>query len=239
MIIKTNRILMNEVDASPGNGAPAAPAAPSEPVAEQKAPAFDLDALVSRLSKVIDEKVEAKQNAAFAKLRKEGALKQDKPEPSASPATPTPSAPAVVQAGMSMADVEALIERKSLIAARAAKHGLNEAQVRRFEAALTGVSRESLASEAEAFLTDMGLVRSTESTTVTPAPLPSAAPISDKGSPAPGGVANYERELLERPLDMSPAAKAAMDAKYGVEKARKMRLEAAQPHLSRIKVTPK
>lgn len=64
-------------------------------------------------------------------------------------------------------------------------------------------------------------------TTTAPAqPQPSGPPLSDKGSPAPGGVVNWEREYAENPGFMSAAARAAMDAKYGHEKARRMRIEA-------------
>lgn len=62
-------------------------------------------------------------------------------------------------------------------------------------------------------------------------------PISDKGSPAPGNASDWEREFAENPIGMSPAARQRMDAKHGVEKARKMRLEAANAQAERIKVT--
>jgi hypothetical protein len=240
--MNTKRIFMNEADAGSGNGAAPPPAAPPAPPAESAAPAIDLDALVARLSKVIDEKVEAKQNIAFAKLRKDGVLKQDKPSGETPAVQPTPSVPVVAQAGLSMADVETLLERKGVIASRAAKFGLSDAQTKRFEAALASVPRESLATEADTYLADMGLVRTTEqpvTQSAQPQVLPTTPPISDKGSPAPGGAVNWEREFAESPLSMSPAAKALMNAKHGEEKARKMRVDAAQAQLSKIKVTLK
>lgn len=68
---------------------------------------------------------------------------------------------------------------------------------------------------------------------------PAGPPISDKGSPAPGGVTNWEREFAENPVGMSQAARALMDAKYGVEKARRMRVEAATERQGHIRVTVK
>lgn len=73
-----------------------------------------------------------------------------------------------------------------------------------------------------------------------PAPVPVAPagpPISDKGSPGPGFTATWEAELAENPVGMSTAARRMMDAKFGAEKARKMRLEAAQSQVERIRVT--
>lgn len=52
-----------------------------------------------------------------------------------------------------------------------------------------------------------------------------APPASDKGSPAPGGTVQWEAEFMRDPLRMSPAAKAAAEAKHGKEKFTKMRLE--------------
>lgn len=236
--MQTKRIYMNEADASPGNGAPAASAAPPAPVAEPTAQPLDVDALVARLSKVIDEKVEAKHNAAFAKLRKDGQLKKDDPAPGTPAVQPTPSAPNVAQAGLSMADVETLIERKGVISTRSVKYGLTDAQTKRLESALAGVSREALAAEADAYLADMGLARSPESTPATPNPQPTPTPTSDKGSPAPGGVVNWERELAENPIGMSAAARALMDAKYGPEEGRRKRLEASRAQAARLQVKP-
>lgn len=68
---------------------------------------------------------------------------------------------------------------------------------------------------------------------------PAGPPISDKGSPAPGGVTNWEREFAENPVGMSAAARSLMDAKFGVEKARRMRVEAAQNVQGNMRVTVK
>lgn len=80
----------------------------------------------------------------------------------------------------------------------------------------------------------------TASATAPNVPVPPVGPpISDKGSPAPGGVTNWEREFAENPIGMSAAARALMDAKHGVEVARRMRVEAATARQGHIRVTVK
>lgn len=226
-INQANRILMNEADGSSGNGAPAAaPAAPA-PAAEPTAQPLDVDAIVARITGVLEKKIEAtvesKHNAAFAKLRKDGQLKKDEPT------TPAPS-PSPAAAGLSMADVEAMLERERVITRVATEHKLSDAQVKRMKNLLSAEKPEDVSTWVSSFVTDMGFVRPTTdtSTTITAPvqPQPSGPPLSDKGSPAPGGVVNWEREFAENPGFMSSAAKAAMDAKYGVEKARRMRIDA-------------
>jgi hypothetical protein len=74
--------------------------------------------------------------------------------------------------------------------------------------------------------------------TQNPAPLPvvpNTAPLSDRGSPAPNGAVGWRYEL-NNPIGMSTAARAQMDAELGVDKARKMRLEAARGQASTMKV---
>lgn len=73
-------------------------------------------------------------------------------------------------------------------------------------------------------------------TTATASAQSSGQPISDKGSPAPGGTVMWQRELAEKPFAMSPAARAQMDAEHGPDKARRMRVEAAQAMGDRIRV---
>lgn len=236
---------MNEADASPGNGAPAESAAPAAPTATQTAPAFDLDTLVTRLTGVIDEKIQASQNATHAALRKAGVFKQDKaPSESAPAAQPTQSAPSA-QAGLSMADVEALLERENVIATRAAKYGLAEAQVRRLKSALTGVPRESFATEADSFLADLGLVK--VATTPTPAPTtaqastppqPAKPNISDRGSAAPSDLRDSEGVVNSRPLEMTAHDVDALVLKYGEQKGMQMFQERVLAALRNVRIKP-
>lgn len=82
----------------------------------------------------------------------------------------------------------------------------------------------------------------TSTPALVPQPAPNGPPLSDKGSPAPGGVVNWEREFAENPGFMSTAARAAMDAKYGVDKARRMRIDAVNApggQGERLRVTTK
>lgn len=68
-----------------------------------------------------------------------------------------------------------------------------------------------------------------------PAP---AKPTSDYGS-LTGGAApasHWKAELVERPFDMSAAARRQMDAELGAEPARRRRLEAAAAFAPHIKV---
>jgi hypothetical protein len=68
---------------------------------------------------------------------------------------------------------------------------------------------------------------------------PVGPPISDKGSPAPGSMVSYERELAENPVGMSSAAYALMVTKLGEEKARRTRVEAAMARQGNMRVTVK
>lgn len=70
-------------------------------------------------------------------------------------------------------------------------------------------------------------------------PQPSATPISDKGSPAPGTGANWNREFADNPLNMSAAAISQMNAELGKEVAQRKRVEAALSRGLNIKVTPR
>ena len=147
--MKLNRILRNQEGSSPGGGA--APPAPADPAPNgSPPPSFTLDdikaAVAQTVATTVAEKFAEQSNGLFANLRKAGVLKQDKPsEPTQ---TPAPSTPAT---GISMADVESMLERERVITARATKHDLNDAQIRRMKAALSGVAADQFATEADAF----------------------------------------------------------------------------------------
>jgi len=202
---------MNEADSSPGNGAPAAAAAPAAPTANTPAPALDLDTLVARLSGVVDEKIKASQNATHAALRKAGVFKQEASEPA--PAS-TPTAPA--SSGLSATDVEAMLERERVVASRAAKFNLSDVQTGRLKKALAGVGAESFASEADAFLADMGLakaptpaapVAAPTATTPTEAPKPPAmAPAAPSGHslPTQNGIVDLFSLTPQQLKDIGP-----------------------------------
>jgi hypothetical protein len=180
----------------------------------------------------VDEKITASQNATHAALRKAGVFKQDKPasEPQAQPAQPTQSAPTQAQAGLSMADVEALLERKGVVASRSAKYGLSESQVKRFESAMASVPRESLASEADSYLADMGLVKAAPAPAPPPAPVtqqpatpaPAKPNISDRGTAAPSDTRDSEGVLNSRPLEMTGHDVDSLVLKHGRSKGLQM-----------------
>lgn len=241
------RVHRNQEDASPGGGAAPAPAEPTAPQGAQPValPSNIVDAIRSVVSESFAAAVPDLRNGIFADLRKAGALKKEPAQPAPSTPASQPTGAPSQAAGLSMSDVEAMLERERVITARATKHELSDAQVRRMKAALAGVGPESLVTEADAFLSDLGLAKNPNPNPATsqqaqaPA-IPTAPvqpPISDKGSPAPGGVLDWEREFAENPIGMSSAARQRMDAKYGAEKARRMRVEAAQRQAELIKVS--
>lgn len=144
-----------------------------------------------------------------------------------------------------MGDVKRLLDVKDAAAMLRYERGASPAQLKHFEQMCEYVKPEDPAAYAKSWADDLGIRKSDQSAAAAAqqasAPAipvaPAQAPISDKGSPAPGGVLDWEREFAENPIGMSPAARQRMDAKYGVEKARKMRLETAQRQAEQIRVT--
>jgi hypothetical protein len=239
-INQAKRIFMNEADAGGGNGAVATPAAPAEPTAAPTAPVFDPDALVSRLMGAFEEKLTAHTNATNAALRKAGVFKQEKaPSESAPTSQPTTSAPSA-QAGLSMADVEALLERENVVATRAAKYGLNEAQTRRLKSALSGVSRESFATEADSYLSDLGLAKASPAPQLAisqPAqPAPAKPNISDRGSASPVDTRDSEGVVHSRPLESTGHDVDALIIKHGREKGLQMFQEKVLSALGNVRI---
>jgi hypothetical protein len=232
--MKLNRILRNEEGASPGGGA--VPPAPVEPQAQAEPP-VTMSALKELLGTLKTEIVTEAKNGVNADLRRAGVFKKtkdDEPPPSAAAAAPATT-------GLSAAEVQAMLKRDRVVTTRSMKHELDPAKVRWLESALQGVEPERLDEVADSFLNELGLAKAAANTAPQP-PSPQIqpgahAPISDKGSPAPGGVLDWEREFAENPIGMSPAGRQRMDAKYGAEKARQMRLEAARAQADRIRVT--
>lgn len=242
MLTRFSRILMNEADASPGNGAPAASAASAEPTAAPTAPALDVDALMSRLTGVIDEKLSAHQNAINAGLRKANVFKQDKTpsEPTTPTSQPTQSAPSA-QSGLSMADVEALLERERVIASRATKYNLTEQQTRRLKSSLSGIPVDSFASEVDSYLSDMGLAKATPAPQPqTPAPPAATAKpnISDRGTAAPTDLRDSEGVLNSRPLETTGHDVDALILKYGHDKGLDMFQERVLAALGKVRIKP-
>lgn len=234
MLQRLSKFLMNETDGSPGGGSP--PPTPADPAAPKPESVAPQPLTLDQVNAAVAKQLETFQNGFFANARKAGLLPKEKtPEP-----TPTPPKDAP-PAGLSMADVEALLERNTVITARATKHGLTDAQVARLKAGTASAPLESFAAEVDSFLADMGLAKSATTQQAAPAqpqPQPSNhQPISDKGAPVPGGVLDWEREFQENPIGMSVAARRAMDAKYGEAKARAMRLEAARHKAEALRVT--
>jgi len=224
---------MNEADASPGNGAPATPPAPAE---QPAVPAAPVSVTLDQVKGLMTEMLGGFKNAMFADMRKAGALKKDDPPKDPTPTAPAAAAPAPT--GLTADEVQQVIDRRDAVTRAEVEHKLKPETVKRMRALMEAEKPADATTWVSSFVTDMGLVRQAEqpSTTTTPIPQSNGAPISDKGSPAPGGVANWEREFAEKPWDMSPAARALMDAKHGADKARKMRVDASQSHMARIKV---
>lgn len=242
--MKLNRILRNAEDSSPGGGRSPAPepepAASPEPTGDSGTAAEPLEAVVAKaVASALAAEIPKLRNGVFADLRRDGALKKEKTVPQ--PTAPTPQGAPAPVGGVALADVEAMMERERVITTRQAKLDLSDAVVRRMRSALQGVDAGQYAAEADSFLSDLGIGKRTTNAEPATAPVvpasPAQPPISDKGSPAPGGVLDWEREFAENPIGMSAAARQRMDAKYGADKARRMRLEAAQRQAENIKVT--
>lgn len=233
--MRLNRILMNEEGSSPGGGVPPVVAPATPPASPGATPPAEPAVPISQLKTVIGEVFGELRNGLFADLRKAGALGKEKP-------VPEPSAAAPASPGLSMADVEAFVSRDRVLTRVEIENKLTVEQSGYMRAALKEIDPSELPAKAASYLTAMGLAKGAEPTPSTPAAAvvavpASGPPISDKGSPAPGSATNWEREYAENPIGMSPAARAAMDAKYGVEKARRMRVEAAQRQGENIRVT--
>lgn len=178
----------------------------------------------------VDAKLKAFQNEFFANARKAGLLKKDE-----APAPASAAAPA--STGLTITEVESLLERERVITRVATEHKLTDAQVKRMKGLLAAEKPEDVSGWASSFVTDMGFVRTNAETPTTTVPIaPNAAPISDRGSPAPAGAVGWKYEL-SNPIGMSAAARAQMDAELGVDKARKMRLEAARNQASTVRVS--
>jgi hypothetical protein len=238
-----NRILRNEQDGSPGGGSsPAAPAAPAAPPSGGNGgappPPFDPGSIKSAVVEAFGEL----RNGLFADLRKAGALKPDKQNEATQQPAPSSASPAPAANGVSLDDVKRLLGVKDAAAMLRYERGASPAQIRHFEQMCEFTRPDDPATFAKSWADDLGISKAAPAT-AQPAQAPAIPtapaqpPISDKGSPAPGGVLDWEREYAENPIGMSPAARQRMDAKYGAEKARKMRLEAAQRQAEQIRVT--
>jgi hypothetical protein len=238
---------MNEADGSPGGGAVVAdPAAPSAaPTAPESPALLTADAVANIVSATIEGRLKAFENGLFANARKAGLLGKDKPADSA-PTQPTTSAPTVAQAGPSLADVyarmDARIELERVISTREGKYGLTESQARRLRATLSSVPRESLASEADAYLADMGLAKVppvTPTAPQSPAPAAAAKPnISDRGSAAPIDTRDSEGVLHSRPLEMTRHDVDDLILKHGHDKGMQMFQERVLAALGRVRIKP-
>lgn len=238
-IYQTKRFLMNEADGSPGNGAPAAtPPAPAAPAAAPTAPETPPAVSLDQVKGLIGEQLSGFKNGFFAELRKAGLLGKDKP--ANEPATPAAAPTSAPQAGaLTEAELDARLEQERVITRAQVENKLSDAAVKRMKSALRAEKPDDVGDWVTSYLADLGLARTT-STETPPTPpavpaVPNTAPISDRGSPAPAGAVGWRYELTN-PIGMSAAARAQMDAELGVEKARKMRLEAARNQAANLKV---
>lgn len=243
-INQAKRIYMNEADASPGNGAAAPPPAPAAPSAAPTAPETPPASIVDQVANLIDSKLKAFENGFFANARRAGVLKQDKPQSEPTAAQPTPSAPSQAQAGLSMADLDARLELERVIASREAKHGLSEAQTRRLRSALSGISRDALVSEADSYLSDLGLVKAATPPAAPAAPQPATQPapakpnISDRGPAAPTDLRDFKGVLNSRPLEMTAHDVDALILSEGEQKGYAEFQARVLNALSRVRIKP-
>lgn len=240
MIQKPSKAFMNEEDGSPGGGA--APPVPAEQPADNAAPASP-GVTVDQVKGLMTEMLGGFKNAFFADLRKAGMLGKEKasePAPApVAPTHPTPSAPAVAQAGMvSMDEVQLLLARRDVVASRAQKYGLNEGQVRRFEAAMSGVPRDRLTDEAEAYLSDMGLAKAPTPPQAATPPAQAKPNISDRGAAAPTDMRDSEGVMNSRPLEMTAHDVDALILKHGEQKGLQMFQERVLAALRGVRIKP-
>jgi hypothetical protein len=241
MFQKPSKCFMSEEGGTPASAAAPAPT-PAEPTAAPTAPVLDVDTLLTRLSGMVDEKITASQNATHAALRKAGVFEKAKPA-DPTPNQPTPSAPSA-QAGLTGADLDARFELERVIASREGKYGLNEAQSRRLRAALSGVSREAFAAEADAYLNDMGLAKAPPQPATQPpqtqaAPAQAARPnISDRGAAAPTDTRDHNGVLNSRPLEITGHDMDQLYIDHGHDKGLQMFQEKALAALARIRIKP-
>lgn len=219
--------LRNEEDGSPGGGtAPPAPA-PS-PAANEGAAA---SVTVDDIKNVVGSMMSELRNGIFADLRKAGALKQDKTQdekPRQSAPKEAPPAPAPT---FSMEDVQRLLDIRDVSNRMRNERKATDAQIARFEKSLQYEKPENILSYATTWFDDLGIGKAeTNQQGQAPAPklVATPAPISDKGSPAPGGVHDWQRELAENPVGMSDANWRRMVAELGEVEARRKRIEAAR-----------
>jgi hypothetical protein len=226
----TKRIFMTEEDGSPGGGA--APLAQPAPIADQPAPESAPNVTPDQVKSWIGEALGGFKNEFFANARRAGLLGKEKPTAE----TPPSAAPAMT--GLTEADLEARLEQERVITRVQVEHKLPDSAVKRMKNALKAERPEDVSAWTSSYLADLGLARTTEPSTPPAAHIPvvpNAAPISDRGSPAPNGSVGWRYEL-SNPIGMSAAARAQMDAELGVEKARKMRLEAARNQAGNLRV---
>jgi hypothetical protein len=230
--MQTKRIYMNEVDSSPGGGSvpPVQPAPAAAPTAPEMPP-LTIDAVKTHVA----DQLKAFQNEFFASARKAGLL--EKPKNTETPA----AAPAATVTGLTEADLDARLEQERVVTTARIENKLTESQVKRMRAALKAEKPGDVSTWTAEYLADMGLVRTnaepqTTTTTQTVAVTPSAAPISDRGTPAPNGVTGWRYEIATNPMGMSASSRAAMNAELGEEKARKQRLDASRDQAQRMQV---
>lgn len=235
-------VLMQEADASPGGGADPT----SQPTEPQATPAaFDVGELAKQVAAAVtatvtadlEAKLTASQNATFATLRKAGVFKEAKAantEPQAAPSNTANPAP------VSMQDVEAVLKRDRVITSLVAKHSLNDKQERRFRDALNGVPIETLGAEADAYLADLGLIKTPSNQDIKPAPAPTAPkpPVPDPGAAAPTNIRDSESIALNRPREITSHDLDALVAKHGHAKAMSMWADAVMRDLRSYKVVP-
>lgn len=237
LINQTKRIYMNEADSSPGNGAPADPPNPATPPASPAAAPIDVDALVTRLVGAVDERFTTLSNGLFANARKAGLLGKEKPvehptpapQPQQAPGAPTPA----IATGISMADVELMLEQERVLTRAATEHKLTDAQVKRMKNALKADKPEDVPAWTSTFLADMGLAKSPQPAApqqaVATPPAPARANVSDRGTAAPTDTRDHNGILHSRPLEMTGHDVDALMLQHGPDKG----LQEFQAHVLR------
>jgi hypothetical protein len=241
------KMLMNKEGASPGGGA--APPSPGQPPAEPGAPPTSVVPL-DQVKGLVDQAVERTRNGIFADLRKAGVFKDDKPAGGGEHGAggDKPPAPGSTQS-LDPTQLNALLERRDTFTRVATKAQLTDPQFARMRAAFQSENPSDVTAWSSSYLTDMGLVKDPTAPPNAGQPPPqdpnvpkppagsnAAPPRSDKGPPSPGDAKDYDKALLENPLELTKVDIERLRAKYGFEEANAKIKDNVMRALAKVKV---
>lgn len=209
-------------DGSPGGGAPPPPPAPGTPPGEPSPKTTFTQEEVNRL---------------VGAARQEGRQAAAKTAP---PAPPTPSGDADDEKVTLKSIKQELEETKTRqkFEKRAAKLGItDDDQLEDLYVLYKAQKPDDDSGWFDKKTKSLGIRPSSSAATAPVVPPGShTPPISDKGPPAPGGLVDVDRALADNPLGMDKPTFDRLAAKHGVEKARRMQIEAVMQRGDSIKV---